>query len=233
MWASRVEANMAQPDGRPPHVRWDFDRAELALDGVVHWIGLGLGAVGIIFLVAWAANLTGAVELTSVLIYGTSLLAALGVSTAYNMWPVTPVKWLLRRIDHSAIYVLIAGTYTPFMTQISERAYSVGLLIWIWTMSLFGVVLKLVFPGRFDRLSVALYLLLGWSGVMAYEALSAALPTSTLFLLVAGGVLYSTGVVFHAWQSLRFHNAIWHAFVLLAAGCHYGAVLDALVLTRA
>ena len=95
-----------------------------------------------------------------------------------------------------------------------------------------GVVLKLMLPGRFDRVAVVLYLLLGWSGVMAYESMIATLPTFTFWLLTTGGVLYSMGVIFHVWRSLRFQNAIWHAFVLLAAVCHYTAILEYAALAR-
>jgi Haemolysin-III related len=103
---------------------------------------------------------------------------------------------------------------------------SSGLHIGIWSAAAIGVVLKLLLPGRFDRLSVILYLVLGWSGVIAYDAAVSALPTSTLWLIAAGGALYSTGLIFHLWQSLRFQNAIWHAFVVLAAVCHYIAVVN-------
>ena len=101
----------------------------------------------------------------------------------------------------------------------------------MWIASVSGIALKLRFPGRFDRVSIGLYLLTGWSGVMAYDAM-AALPHSTLRLLVLGGILYTVGVVFHLWRSLRFQNAIWHAFVLAAAACHYGAVVDCMILTQ-
>jgi len=94
------------------------------------------------------------------------------------------------------------------------------------------MALKLCLPGRFDRLAILLYLLIGWSGVVAFEAIFGALPGSTLSLLLVGGAFYTVGVVFHVWESLRFHNAIWHGFVLVAAACHYGAVLDCMVLAR-
>jgi hemolysin III len=142
------------------------------------------------------------------------------------MWPVSPWKWLLRRFDHSAIYLLIAATYTPFLLQLKGNTVTAGLLVAVWATAAVGIVLKLFLPGRFDRLSVGLYLFLGWSGVIAYDTLVAALPRSTLALLMAGGALYSIGVVFHAWRSLRYQNAVWHAFVLAAALCHYFAVLE-------
>jgi hemolysin III len=140
---------------------------------------------------------------------------------------------MLRRFDHSAIFLLIAGTYTPFITQMKASVESWVLFVGVWLTSMLGIALKILFPGRFDRLSVVLYVILGWSGVMAYESVFGTLPNSTLWLLAAGGILYTLGVVFHLWENLRFHNAIWHAFVLVAAVCHYSAVLDCLVLARA
>jgi hemolysin III len=195
-------------------------------------LGIVSGLVGVTVLLILAAATVGPWELMSVSVYAGCLLAVLVISAAYNLWPVSPVKWILRRFDHSAIYLLIAGTYTPFVTQMKASLGSVILLAGLWLTSIVGIALKLAFPGRFDRLSIILYLLLGWSGVVAYESVFGNLPGSTLWLLLAGGALYTTGVVFHVWESLRFQNAIWHAFVLLAAACHYGAVMDCMVLAR-
>jgi hemolysin III len=110
---------------------------------------------------------------------------------------------------------------------------SLALLVWVWSVAMAGVALKLLLPGRFDRVSIALYLLLGWSGVLAWEPVFASLPPRTVRLLAAGGLVYTAGVLFHLWESLRFQNVIWHALVLVAAGCHFGAVLDCMVLGRA
>lgn len=213
-------------------MKWNYDLKEVIVDGIVHAVGVTIGTISIIALLVIAAPTVGAWEFTSLLIYGIGLLTVLAASALYNLWPVSPTKWMLRRFDHSAIYLLIAGTYTPFMTQIKTNAEALMLLVGIWLTSVVGIALKLRFPGRFDRLSILLYLLLGWSGVMAYDSVFT-LPVSTLSLLAIGGVLYTVGVVFHLWENLRFQNAIWHTFVLVAAGCHYGAVLDCLVLTRA
>jgi hemolysin III len=214
-------------------IKWDYDRHEILADGIVHAPGVVGGLVAVIVLLTLAAPAVGVWELTSLATYGTGLLAVLVVSAMYNLWPVTPVKWVLRRVDHSTIYLLIAGTYTPFITQMRNEVTAVILLVGVWTGSVAGMALKLYLPGRFDRLAILLYLLLGWSGVMAYEAVLGALPGSTLTLLAVGGLFYTVGVVFHVWEGLRFQNAIWHAFVLVAAACHYVAVLDCLVLARA
>jgi hemolysin III len=214
-------------------LKWAYDKNELIADGIVHAVGVMLGIVSIIALVILAAPVVGAWEFTSILVYGAGLLTVLTVSALYNLWPVSPVKWSLRRFDHSAIYLLIAGTYTPFITQMKANVESSLLLVGVWLTSVIGIALKLKFPGRFDRLSILLYLLLSWSGVMAYESVFGALPASTLWLLAIGGILYTIGVLFHLWEGLRFQNAIWHTFVLVAAACHYTAVLDCLVLARA
>lgn len=207
-------------------VRWDYDRAELIADGVVHVLGIAFGLIAAIALVVSAALHASAKEIVSVSVYVAGLLAMLGLSATYNLWPVSPAKWLLRRFDHSAIYILIAATYTPFLAQMNDRFMGTVLLIGVWSVAVAGIALKIFLPGRFDRLSVGLYLAMGWSGVIAYDSLVASLPNSTLWLIAAGGLIYSLGVIFHAWERLRFQNAIWHSFVLFAAALHYTAVLD-------
>jgi hemolysin III len=208
-------------------IRWDYGRSEIIADGVVHVTGVLLGLIGAIAIVTITAQ-AQSVGVASIVVYIFGLVTMLVLSAAYNMWPVSPTKWLLRRFDHSAIYLLIAGTYAPFLVQMKSGMVALGLGIGIWSSAAVGMILKLALPGRFDRLAVALYMLLGWSGVVAYEAIASTVPSLSLWLLLIGGMLYSIGTVFHAWRRLRFHNAIWHGFVLLAASCHYLAVLACL-----
>ena len=219
---------MTDSHGRPFKLSWDYDRAELVADAIVHGIGLALGIAGTVVLIAFAARSRGIGDLPIVAVYAAGLLAMLGFSAAYNLWPVSRIKWVLRRFDHSAIYLLIAATYTPFVTRVANAWLAFGLLAGVWAVAVAGIAMKLALPGRFDRISILLYLLLGWSGLLMYQPVIASLPGWTLWLLAAGGLLYSIGVVFHVWESLRFQNAIWHGFVVLAAGCHYTAVLGAL-----
>jgi hemolysin III len=131
------------------------------------------------------------------------LLLMLALSAAYNMWPISPAKWVLRRFDHSAIYLLIAGTYTLFLAQTKNVLGSVSLGLGVWLSAAIGMALKLALPGL-DRLAIVLCLLLGWSGVIAYDTLASALPSASLWLLAIGGILYSLGVVFHVWRGPRF-----------------------------
>jgi hemolysin III len=211
-------------------VRWNYDRAELIADGVVHGIGVFCGLVAATVLIVLTALYATPRELAVVSIYVAGLLAMLVLSATYNLWPVSRAKWVLRRFDHSSIYVLIAATYTPFIAQMKDSIFALALLLGVWCMAAVGILIKLLFPGRFDRLAVVLYLGMGWSGFMVYDAGMASLPTLTLWFIAAGGLLYSFGVIFHAWHRLRFQNAIWHCFVLMGAACHYTAVLD-LILT--
>ncbi|MGH6780078.1 MAG: PAQR family membrane homeostasis protein TrhA [Bradyrhizobium sp.] len=207
-------------------VGWNYDRTELIADGIVHAVGVVLGLIAATALVVLAAVYTDPVDLVGVSIYVAGLLTMLVLSATYNLWPVSRAKWVLRRFDHSAIYVLIAATYTPFILDMKTSVFAIALLIGVWCVAIFGIVMKLGWPGRFDRLSIGLYLALGWSGAMLYDRVVAALPTLALWLVLAGGALYTLGVIFHSWRTLRFQNVIWHSFVLLGAACHYTAVLE-------
>ncbi len=206
--------------------RWNYDRAELIADGIVHGVGVSFGLIAATALIVLAAVFASAYEVVTASVYAAGLLAMLGLSAAYNLWPVSPRKWWLRRFDHSAIYVLIAATYTPFFAQMKDGWLAAALLAGVWAVAIAGIVIKLRYPGRFDRLAVVLYLAMGWGGLMAYDAVFTTLPTLAVWFIAIGGALYTLGVVFHAWQRLRFQNAIWHSFVLLGAACHYTAVLD-------
>ena len=151
--------------------------------------------------------------------YAVGLVAMLTASAAYNMWPPTPIRSWLRRIDHSAIYVMIAATYSPFIAQIDDGWTAAALLCAVWSVAIGGVILKFAMPNRLHGLSIALYLALGWSGVAAYGALGQVLDQETWWLLGTGGVIYSVGVAFHLAEALPFHNAIWHLFVTTSPCC--------------
>jgi hemolysin III len=217
---------MVSIDGPPIGVAWNYDRAELLTDGIIHMVGLGGALIGTIALAIVTYNIADGVEAASIAVYTAGLLAMLGCSAAYNLWPLSPRKWLLRRLDQSAIFLFIAASYTPFIVQMKGDVATVGLFVGVWAAAAAGVLLKILAPGRYDRVSIVLYLLLGWSGLLVFESMLTALPHSTVILLVVGGLLYSAGVGFHMWERLRFQNAIWHGFVLVAAACHYTAILD-------
>jgi len=210
-------------------MHWNYDRAELIADGVVHIVGVSFGLIAATVLIVLTALYATALDIVAVSVYVAGLLAMLVLSATYNLWPVSRAKWVLRRFDHSAIYMLIAATYTPLIIEVKDSFFAIALLIGVWCVAIVGIVLKLALPGRFDRLAVGLYLAMGWSGLMLYDAVVKALPTMALAFLIAGGVFYSLGVIFHAWRRLRFQNVIWHCFVLSGAACHYTAVLDVIL----
>jgi hemolysin III len=222
---------MIDADGRPLALRRNYDRAELIADGIVHTIGIVLGLAGAVALLVLAAQRADdAAEFAAIAIYAAGILAVLGTSAAYNMWPISPTKWWLRRFDHACIYVLIAGTYTPFITQLKNGLVASLLFAGVWATALLGAGLKLTLPGRLDRLSIAIYLLLGFSGLLAYDTVAASVSPTTLGLMLTGGLIYTAGVPFHLWSGLRFQNAVWHVFVLVATCVFYSAVLAGVVL---
>src|SRR3981081_909016 len=150
-------------------VRWNYDRAELIADGVVHGIGVLGGLIAATVLIVLTAIYATPIEVTVVSIYVAGLLTMLVLSATYNLWPVSRAKWVLRRFDHSAIYVLIAATYTPFITQMKDSVFAIALLTGVWCVAIVGIVLKLLLPGRFDRLAVGFALAPGWRGVLVYD----------------------------------------------------------------
>ena len=206
---------------------WDYDRSETLADAVIHVLGVAMALGGAAALIVIAVHGGNIAQFLAVTIYLAGLLAMFCFSAAYNLWPVSPFKWWLRRLDHSAIYLLIAGTYTAFMLPMHGGS-AAAVLALIWTAALAGMAIKLFWPGCFDRTSIGLYLAMGWSGLFVIDPVAAALAPVTLWLIALGGAFYSIGVIFHVWRKLRFQNAIWHGFVLTAALCHYTAVLTSL-----
>ncbi|RWP99489.1 hemolysin III family protein [Mesorhizobium sp.] len=213
--------------------RWHYSRAETIADGIVHAVGIVLAIAAGSTLLALAAFHTDPGEYIAAAFYVISLLTVLSVSLAYNLWPVSsPAKWILRRFDHAAIYLLIAATYTPFLAQLDGSPLAISMIVLVWVAAVIGIAIKVLLPGRFDRLAIIFYLAIGWSGIVLVEPLVQTLPTTSIALIVAGGIVYSCGVIFFAWKGLRFHNALWHGFVVTGAGLHLAAMVDCLVINR-
>lgn len=199
-------------------------RSELWADGIVHALALVVAVIGIALLATHAAARRSGLELSAVIIYGAALIAMLAFSCAYNLAREGKLKPFLRRLDHSGIYLLIAGTYTPLLTQFEDRFTAWALGIAVWSGALIGIALKFAAPRRFAEDSSIIYLALSWVALLAYEQITKSLPPMALVLLVLGGLVYTVGVVFHLWERLKFQKAIWHGFVAVAASCHWGAV---------
>lgn len=209
-----------------------YTLAELVVDGVVHVLGLIVAIAAGSILLAFAILETAPEAAPALVVYVGSLVAVLGVSLAYNLWPVSPVKKLLARFDQAAIFLFIAGTYTPFLAVLGGTTSGILMTTFVWGASLVGVALKLIVPERFGRLAIALYLAIGWSGILVFQSLAQTLPSTTMLLLLAGGVTYSMGIIFHLWEKLKFQNALWHVFVVSGASLHLWAVIDCMVIHR-
>ncbi|MEM1161458.1 MAG: hemolysin III family protein [Pseudomonadota bacterium] len=209
--------------------RRDYSRSEEVADATVHVIGVigALLAVPVMVTLAAVWRDDG-YFIAAVSIYGASLLAMLAFSASYNLTfvrrPGARILDLLRRLDHGAIYVKIAGTYTPYAV-IAGGPLGRWMLVGVWSGALLGLAGKLFAPDRWERLSIALYLALGWAFVFAAGPISQEITTATLVLILVGGGLYSLGVIFHLWNRLPFQNAIWHLFVLVASFVFYSAMI--------
>jgi hemolysin III len=190
-----------------------------------HAIGTALALAGLAVLVTLASVHGSARQMVSYSIYGASLVLLYAVSTAYHGVRAPRAKRVLRTLDHVAIYLLIAGTYTPFALISLRGAWGWSLLGIIWAMAATGVVFKIFFTGRFPITSTVVYLAMGWLALVAVRQLFTHIPTPGLILLFAGGFCYTLGVLFFALDHKRFHHAIWHVFVLAGSVCHFFAVV--------
>ena len=207
------------PSPRPPYSR----NEELA-----HTLTAALGIVACAIAIPWLAWVAAgdALRLAGAMVFGVTALAMFATSVVYH-WERSPErKQRLRKLDHSAIYLLIAGTYTPFTLVAMQGAWGWSLFGVVWTMAVLGVVAKTTVGFRYPRLSTALYLGMGWLIVIAIKPLRESLTAGELAWIAAGGLLYTGGVPFYIWKSKRYTHAVWHLFVLGGVACHFAAVLS-------
>jgi hemolysin III len=204
--------------------------AEIEADFAVHLIGMLSGAMGAAALVILAAASGASTVFWSVLVYSVALIAMLGFSAAYHLRRASARRELLRRLDHGAIFVMIAGTYTPFTVCVLDGGLAIWSTVSIWLAAVTGAAIKFVYPRRLERASIPIYLALGWAVLVIARPLFAAVDRPTATLIVVGGVVYSIGTAIHCWRRLPFHDSIWHGLVLVAASCHYAAIVQGIVL---
>jgi hemolysin III len=203
-----------------------YTMGERVADFVVHVIGITGSVAGVAVLLAIAIDTLPVLSVMSVAIYGIGVFAVFCCSAAYNFVSHYSWKSVFRRLDHAAIYVKIAATYTPFVALKMATWAGAFLLLVVWSVAAFGLTLKLWFPERMVKTSYVLYLTQGWSALLVAQPLAGSVSNLTLVLLFVGGLLYTIGVLFHFWHSLRYHNATWHAFVVAGSSCHFLAVMD-------
>lgn len=199
-------------------------------DLVVHIVGLTLAIVGGSILLAFAIRARSLTVVTGVSIYAAGLLAMLAFSTAYN-FAKARYRPVLRRLDHAGIFLMIAGSYTPFTTHNLTGAWAWGMTAAVWSIAGLGALGKLFLPKVDRRFWVGVYLAMGWLVVIAMKPMLDSVTWVALLLLGVGGLLYTTGVIFYVNKRLKFSRAIWHGHVVAAAGAHWAAVLLGVVLT--
>ncbi len=192
---------------------------------VTHGIGLALSLVGFVVLLVLAVMRGSAWHIVGCAIYGSTLVCLYTASTLYHGIASPRLKRVLKVFDHSAIFLLIAGTYTPFLLVNLRGGWGWSLLGIVWGLAMAGIIFKFLFVDHFKILSTAVYLLMGWLALIAVKPLLVLVPLGGLLWLLAGGLLYTSGVVFYAWKRIPYNHVIWHVFVLAGSACHYFAVL--------
>ncbi len=201
-----------------------YSAAEELANSITHGIGVLLSCAGLTVLVSFASLHGNGWHVTACAIFGTTLVLSYTASTLYHSVPAVQAKRILKIFDHAAIYLLIAGTYTPF-TLISLRGpWGWSLFGIIWGLALLGIVLKITMLGRLANISTVVYLAMGWIVLVAIKPLLAVIELDGMLLLLYGGLAYSFGVIFYAWKKLRYNHAVWHIFVLAGSLCHFFAV---------
>lgn len=201
-----------------------YSPAEETANRVTHGLGAVLGVAGLVLLVVASVRHGDAWHVVSTTIFGSTLVLLYTASTLYHSFSAERMRLLLRKFDHAAIFLLIAGTYTPFVLVTLRGAWGWSLFGVVWGLAVAGIVLKFWFAGRFRVVSTLVYVTMGWLVMIAIKPLMAALPAGGLKLLVAGGLCYTGGAVFYLWKRLPYHHAIWHLFVLAGSVCHWAAV---------
>lgn len=198
-------------------------REEIA-NSVTHGIGAGLSVVGLVLLVVLAAMEGDAWRIVGFSIYGASLIILYLASTLYHSFQNVRIKRVLQKVDHAAIFILIAGTYTPFLLISVRGALGYGMLALVWSIALGGIIFKAFFINRFEIMATLAYVAMGWLCVLIWNEFVANVPPAGVAWLMAGGIVYTAGVIFYAWRRLPYNHAIWHGFVLAGSACHFVSV---------
>ena len=201
----------------------DYDPQEELINAYSHGLGAVLAFIAAIFLIVKGYGLPLG-QWISLWVYGLSLVLLLSSSMLYHFAQDERKRYWYKKLDHTAIYYLIAGTYTPFLSIAIPTAKAHHLLIALWVIALIGTLFKLVFIHRFQKVSLAGYLVMGWLAVLVMDDMQRYLSKDAIQLLIAGGLAYTVGTLFYALKNVRYTHAIWHVFVLLGAGLHFLAI---------
>lgn len=203
----------------------EYSDIEERANAITHGLGVVLGVVGLILLLIRAFDhQADTLTIASMAVYGSSIILLFLASTLYHSITTEKTKRLLKTLDHCAIYLLIAGSYTPFLLVSLRTPLAMGLMAVIWGIALVGIIMKIAFVYRFKRLSLVTYLAMGWLSLIVVYQLAMNIEIGGLVLLALGGVIYSLGVIFYVAKRIPYNHAIWHLFVLAGCACHFFAI---------
>ncbi|MEZ9060309.1 hemolysin III family protein [Vibrio pelagius] len=203
----------------------EYSEIEERANAITHGLGVVLGVVGLILLLIKANQFEAdSLTMASMAIYGSSIILLFLASTLYHSITTEKTKRLFKTLDHCAIYLLIAGSYTPFLLVSLRTPLALGLMGVIWAIALVGIVMKIAFVYRFKRLSLVTYLAMGWLSLIVIYQLAKSVELGGLILLAVGGIIYSLGVIFYVAKRIPYNHAIWHLFVLAGCACHFFAI---------
>lgn len=203
----------------------EYSDIEERANAITHGLGVVLGVVGLILLLIRAFDYQAdMLTVASMAVYGSSIILLFLASTLYHSITTEKTKRLLKTLDHCAIYLLIAGSYTPFLLVSLRTPLAMGLMAVIWGIALVGIIMKIAFVYRFKRLSLVTYLAMGWLSLIVVYQLAMNIEMGGLVLLALGGVIYSLGVIFYVAKRIPYNHAIWHLFVLAGCACHFFAI---------
>ncbi|ANP75188.1 MULTISPECIES: hemolysin III family protein [Vibrio] len=203
----------------------EYSDIEERANAITHGLGVVLGVVGLVLLLIRAFDHQADIlTIASMAVYGSSIILLFLASTLYHSITTEKTKRLLKTLDHCAIYLLIAGSYTPFLLVSLRTPLAMGLMAVIWGIALVGIIMKIAFVYRFKRLSLVTYLAMGWLSLIVVYQLAMNIEMGGLVLLALGGVIYSLGVIFYVAKRIPYNHAIWHLFVLAGCACHFFAI---------
>jgi len=206
----------------------ELELREEKLNAITHVAGILFGLVSVPFLILNACKTCGHYVIAGISLYGLSFLMVFTFSTLFHLQREGgKTRQLFKILDHISIYFFIAGTYTPFILIFVNNSFGLTLLAVLWTLALAGTVFKSFYCGRFEIISTIIYLAMGWMLLTGADAFFAKMPSSVMWLIIAGAILFTVGVVFYIWRWFVYHHAVWHVLVLAGAICHYVAVLKA------
>lgn len=205
--------------------RAQYSAAEEVANSLTHGVGIVLAIAGLATLTTFAGRYGNAWHMVSCSVFASTLILQYTFSTLYHSIQLPRAKKVMRILDHSAIFLLIAGTYTPFMLVNLRGPWGWSLFAIVWTLAILGILFQVSLLRRWQGVSLAIYISMGWVIIVAFKPMVGAVATGGLVLLFLGGLAYTSGVIFYVWKSLRYHHAIWHGFVLAGSILHFFAVL--------